>query len=141
MRACLPWRKPSRRFWVSSGGAGASGPRGGAPRFGRLSDGASPDIGAEDVGVLLAESGVRIERILSHRAASPEGFWYDQDAIEFVLLVSGEAALAFEEGEERVMRAGDWAVLPAHCRHRVAWTSDAALWLAVHLPAATPPAA
>ena len=31
---------------------------------------------------------------------------------------------------------GDWVILPAHCRHRVAWTDPVreTLWLAVHLP-------
>lgn len=34
------------------------------------------------------------------------------------------------------MHPGDWAVLPAHCRHRVAWTAPdrETVWLAVHLP-------
>ncbi len=104
------------------------------PRFGALGAGATAREGGEAVATLLAEKGVTVERIASRRAASPAGFWYDQPATEFVLLVAGEAGLAFDDGSERRMVAGDWAVLPAHCRHRVAWTSEAALWLAVHLP-------
>jgi cupin 2 domain-containing protein len=104
------------------------------PRFGRIGEGAAPAPGEEATETLLAERGVVVERIASHRAASPPGFWYDQPATEFVLLVRGEAALAFPDGAEQPMRAGDWAVLPAGCRHRVARTGPDALWLAVHLP-------
>lgn len=108
------------------------------PRFGALRDAsAAPASGGETSTELLAAGGVRVERIVSLGAASPPGFWYDQDRAEFVLLVEGEAVLGFDDGRERRMRAGDWAILPAHCRHRVAWTDPAreTVWLAVHLPA------
>jgi cupin 2 domain-containing protein len=107
-----------------------------APRFGSLAAGEEPAEGSECVTPLLAGGGVVVERIASRRAASPPGFWYDQAQDEFVLLAHGTAALGFPDGTERPMAAGDWAVLPAHCRHRVARTSEDALWLAVHLPAA-----
>ncbi|MGX9966926.1 hypothetical protein ACVFYP_26620 [Roseomonas sp. F4] len=104
-------------------------------RFGTLLDGEAPAEGAESFATLLAEGGVVVERIASHRAASPEGFWYDQPGTEFVLLARGSATLGFADGE-RGLVAGDWAVLPAGCRHRVVTTSADALWLAVHLPPA-----
>ncbi|MBU8544678.1 MULTISPECIES: cupin domain-containing protein [Roseomonadaceae] len=104
------------------------------PRFGALSEGEAPAEGAESLVTLLAEGGVVIERIASHHAASPEGFWYDQPGTEFVLLARGSATLGFADGTVRAMAAGDWAVLPAGCRHRVEATSADALWLAVHLP-------
>ena len=34
---------------------------------------------------LLDAASVRIERIVSHGHASPEGFWYDHDQAEFVI--------------------------------------------------------
>lgn len=107
------------------------------PRFGRLVEGGPrPAPGEESFRELLAGSGARVERILSRGAASPPGFWYEQGWDEFVLLVSGAALLAFEDGGERRLEAGDYAILPAHCRHRVAWTDPAVetLWLAVHMP-------
>lgn len=110
-------------------------------RFGTLGDGSAPPApGGESVTELLSCGGVRIERILSRGAESPAGFWYDQDATEFVLLVAGAAVLAFEDGSERRMQAGDWAVLPARCRHRLAWTDPEreTVWLALHLPPAAP---
>ena len=38
---------------------------------------------------LLASPNVRIERIVSFGHASPEGFWYDQETDEWVLLLAG----------------------------------------------------
>ncbi|HWL81307.1 MAG TPA: cupin domain-containing protein [Roseomonas sp.] len=108
------------------------------PSFGRLAEGgARPGPGEECFHELLtAPEGARVERILSRGAASPPGSWYEQDWDEFVLLLSGAAVLAFPDGSERRLEAGDYAILPALCRHRVAWTDPAGetLWLAVHMP-------
>jgi len=91
----------------------------------------------------LAEGkGVRIERIVSTGQASPEGFWYDNPHEEWVVLLSGGAALEFEGvPEPHVMQPGDYVRLPAHYRHRVAWTQagETTFWLAIHyqeMPAA-----
>lgn len=109
-----------------------------SPRFGRLSEGgARPAAGEESFQDLLsAPGGARVERILSRGATSPPGFWYDQAWDEFVLLLSGAAVLELEEGGEHRLEAGDYAILPAGCRHRVAWTAPdrETLWLAVHMP-------
>ena len=82
---------------------------------------------------LLEASDVRIERIVSHGHSSPEGFWYDQDQAEWVLVLQGAARLQFED---RVleMRPGDFVNIPAHQKHRVAWTTldEPTIWLAVH---------
>lgn len=89
----------------------------------------------EQVLELLAAPGVAIERIVSTGQASPEGFWYDQDRPEWVLLLAGSAGLRFEdESEPRVLRPGGHVLIPAHARHRVAWTDPAkpTVWLAVH---------
>ncbi|WP_305041990.1 cupin domain-containing protein [Geoalkalibacter sp.] len=77
---------------------------------------------------------VRIERIVSRGHASPEGFWYDQAQNEFVLLAQGEAELELQDPAERIRLApGDWLIIPAHRKHRVAWTNDRqdSVWLAV----------
>ena len=77
--------------------------------------------------------GPRIERIVSEGHVSPEGFWYDQDEPEWVALLQGTAELEFEDGRRHPMEAGDWLAIPAHERHRVAYTSSAppCVWLAV----------
>ncbi len=84
----------------------------------------------------LAESGsVRIERIVSDGHASPPGEWYDQNRDEWVMLVSGEATLRFENNADLVtMLPGDHVMIPAGCRHRVERTdmTQKTVWLAVH---------
>ena len=98
-----------------------------------------PTPGAEEaVETLLKADGVRVERIVSRGQASPEGFWYDQDEAEWVLVVSGRARLTIEgEAHDRVLGPGDSVFLPAHCRHRVAWTDPdvPTVWLAVFVDA------
>jgi cupin 2 domain-containing protein len=96
---------------------------------------------AEHVTKLLAKSGLRIERIVSHGEASPPGFWYDQDEGEWVLLLAGAARVLIEgEREPRVLGPGDAIELPAHTRHRIEWTDPGrpTVWLAVFYPDAAP---
>ncbi|MBK8481636.1 MAG: cupin domain-containing protein [Proteobacteria bacterium] len=84
---------------------------------------------------LLAEGpGARIERIVSSGHRTPDGAWYDQPRDEWVVLLQGAARLGYADGTTRELRAGDWLLLPAHCRHRVEQTSSAppCIWLAVH---------
>ncbi len=82
---------------------------------------------------LLEAASVRIERIVSHGHASPEGFWYDQDQHEWVIVLKGAARLRFEEGIVE-MKLGDFLNIPAHKKHRVEWTTpdEPTIWLAVH---------
>lgn len=97
-------------------------------------DGVPAEIPDELVQALLRTSDLRIERIISHGHASPEGFWYDQDTHEWVLLVSGAARLRFEGGEPVEMIPGSFVNIPAHKRHRVEWTDpkQPTIWLAIH---------
>lgn len=84
---------------------------------------------------LLEASNVRIERIVSNSSSSPEGFWYDQDQHEWVILLKGFARLSFE-GDEKAfeMKPGDFVNIPAHKKHRVGWTTpgECTIWLAIH---------
>ena len=92
------------------------------------------DLKEERVEPLVAGDGVRIERIVSRGHASPEGFWYDQEENEWVMLLAGSAGIAFEERAEVVsLSPGDCLEIPAHTRHRVEWTDPDGdtLWLAV----------
>ena len=105
------------------------------PRFGRLSDGARPAAGGEVFTDLASLPGARIERIASRGPLGAAGQgWYEQGWPEFVLLVAGAAVLDFGEGRECRLSPGDWVMLPAGCRHRVAWVApeEDTLWLAVH---------
>lgn len=81
---------------------------------------------------LLEAPNVRIERIVSHGHASPEGFWFDQDQHEWVLLLQGAARLQFEN-DTIDLKPGDFINIPAHRKHRVEWTTpdEPTIWLAV----------
>jgi cupin 2 domain-containing protein len=93
-----------------------------------------PKQGAEEeVGELLAAENLKIERIVSTGQASPPGFWYDQPWAEWVVVLSGAAGLLIEgDAEVRTLQKGDHAHIPAHRRHRVEWTDNPTIWLAVH---------
>ena len=82
---------------------------------------------------LFEAAGLRIERIVSLDHASPEGFWYDQTQDEWVMVAAGEAVIEFEDGSRRTLRPGDWIILHARVRHRVAATFGRTVWLAVHV--------
>jgi cupin 2 domain-containing protein len=91
----------------------------------------------EELFMVLAESEhMKVERIVSDGHASPEGFWYDQQQNEWVLLVSGSAVLSIEKdtGVEQVeLTPGDHLLIPPHQRHRVEATSqtEKTIWVAV----------
>ena len=84
---------------------------------------------------LWERPGVRVERIVSRGHTTPPGEWYDQPADEWVVVLAGAARLAVEgQPGEIDLSAGDWVLLPARLRHRVAWTDPNrdTVWLAVH---------
>ncbi len=83
---------------------------------------------------IIPDTGVLIERIVSTGQTTPPGVWYDQERDEWVMLLQGNARLAWESGKELSMEAGDWVLIPAHERHRVDYTSSQppCIWLAVH---------
>ena len=89
-------------------------------------------LASELIETLLNARDVRIERIVSHGHASPDGFWYDQDQHEWVALLKGAARLRFEN-EIVEMKPGDCVNIPAHRKHRVEWTTpdEPTIWLAV----------
>ena len=92
------------------------------------------DLPEELIQTLLGTPGLRIERIVSRGHSSPESFWYDQDAHEWVLILKGAARLRFEGEEPIELRPGMFVNIPAHWRHRVEWTDphEPTIWLAVH---------
>ncbi len=75
----------------------------------------------------------RVERIVSFGASSPPSFWFDQEEDEWVVVLSGEGILEFEDERRDVLKEGDWVFIPARVRHRVASTTKAppCVWLAV----------
>jgi cupin 2 domain-containing protein len=103
-----------------------------------LFDDLPADRSAEDFLELLATSDLKIERIVSHGQASPDGFWYDQDWAEWVVVLTGSAELMIEgEDSARSLKPGDHLHIPPHTRHRVVRTdtNQPTVWLAVHFRA------
>ena len=96
------------------------------------------DTGAEVFEALLERPGFRLERIVSTGQATPPGEWLQQEEVEWVLLLSGAAAIRFEgETDGRELKPGDYLLIPSRCRHRVEWTATdgVTLWLALHFGA------
>ena len=89
---------------------------------------------SELIQTLVEQEHVRIERIISTAHQSPADFWYDQEEHEWVIVLQGSARIEFAEpAREILLEPGDYVDIPAHQRHRVAWTSitEPTLWLAV----------
>lgn len=94
-----------------------------------------PELGADEAySDLLKRDRLRIERIVSHGHSSPPDFWYEQAENEWVILLSGAAAIAFEGSPNPVeLKPGNYLNIPAYVRHRVEWTAadQDSVWLAV----------
>lgn len=104
-----------------------------------LFDAIPPSLPQEWFETLVESSDIRIERIVSKGHASGEAFWYDQAWDEWVLLLKGGAGVHLEGRDQTLTLApGDWLRIPAHVKHRVAWTAAGVetVWLAVHFRAA-----
>jgi cupin 2 domain-containing protein len=84
---------------------------------------------------ILDQGSFKLERIVSRAHATPEGEWYDQEKNEWVMLLSGSAALRIAGSDHLIVFApGDYIFLPAHLKHRVEWTAPdtETIWLALH---------
>ncbi|CCZ06034.1 MULTISPECIES: cupin domain-containing protein [Culturomica] len=84
----------------------------------------------EQFDLLIKGKHYRIDRIVSSGHSSPQGFWYDQEDDEWIMLIQGKAVLEIEDKLVE-LKAGDYLFLPKNCRHRVEKTSvdPACVWL------------
>jgi cupin 2 domain-containing protein len=73
---------------------------------------------------------IKIERIISNSQKSPEGFWYDQEEYEFVMVIKGSSALQFEK-ETVELKANDYVIIEPHEKHRILYTKKPTVWLCV----------
>jgi cupin 2 domain-containing protein len=83
--------------------------------------------------VLVKSQNVRIERIVSQGHSSPETGWYDQDDNEWVVVLQGAGTIQFDDNSKVTLQSGDHINIPAHKKHKVAWTDpdQSTVWLAV----------
>jgi cupin 2 domain-containing protein len=75
-----------------------------------------------------------VERIISTGQTTSIDRWYDQERDEWVILLQGEAEIAYKDGYSCKLTAGDYLLIPAHQQHRVTYTSKSpsCIWLAIH---------
>lgn len=92
------------------------------------------DLAQEVFESIVNSDAVTVERIVSKGHTSPETGWYDQSRHEWVLVLKGGALLEFEDRESVRLNPGDYVNIPAHQKHRVAWTDTfcETIWLAIH---------
>lgn len=99
-----------------------------------LGNSACPARGTEHSEILLQTPVLRLERIHSCAAVTPEGRWYDQEEHEWVALLQGTARLRFsDEADDRQLVQGDSLLIRAGHRHRVTATDPdpGTIWLAL----------
>jgi len=85
----------------------------------------------EELTSILAEtSNVRIERIISTGQVSN---WYDQEEVEYVILLEGDANIEYENSKVIALTKGDTLLIPAHIKHRVSYTSNSpsCIWICI----------
>jgi len=104
---------------------------------GNLFESPAGPLAEELVELVAGGDGVSIERIVSTGQATPAGHWLDQPRDEWVVLLEGEAELAYDDGSRVRLSSGDHVVIPGGMRHRVEWTraDPPCIWLAVHADA------
>ncbi len=83
---------------------------------------------------LAGSNVISIERIVSTGQVTPAGEWLVQDRDEWVVLLEGEAELAYDDGSRLRLSSGDHVLIPSGERHRVESTREhpPCVWLAVH---------
>jgi cupin 2 domain-containing protein len=92
-----------------------------------------PDSTQEVSQILLQNSIIKIERIISHGEVTSKDFWYDQAEDEFVILASGSAIIEYEDHRTVTLQTGDYLYIPSHQKHRVQYTDTSCdtIWLAL----------
>jgi cupin 2 domain-containing protein len=100
--------------------------------MGNLLDTSGMDLTNEVFEQLHASGGTLVERIVSNGQQTQ---WFDQEHDEWVMVLRGGARLEYRDGTTVDLEQGQATVLPAHLIHRVVWTQQPTVWLAVHFPA------
>jgi cupin 2 domain-containing protein len=93
-----------------------------------------PTSDKELIDVLFQNTNIVIERIVSYGFPTPDGFWYNQEKNEWLILLTGEAEIEFKDDKLTQLKAGDYLFIPAHQEHRVSYTSKEpnCTWLFFH---------
>ncbi len=76
---------------------------------------------------------IKIERIISYGQTTPKDYWYDQSEDEFVMILKGEAKIKYNDDTEYHLKKGNSLYIKAGQKHRIVFTSNPAVWLAVFI--------
>ena len=90
----------------------------------------------EHIQELFRGGGITIEGIITYGKVTLQGQWYDDPRTEFVMVLSGEAELLFEENNQRAkLGRFDYVIIPPHERHRIEWVGAYrnTLWLTAYI--------
>ncbi|MEY4505383.1 MAG: hypothetical protein RL154_1684 [Pseudomonadota bacterium] len=79
---------------------------------------------------LLDSNNTRLEHIVSYGQSSQQDFWYNQEENEWVVVLDGFARLEFEDKTVE-LKKGEFINILAHQKHRVVYTQNPTIWLAV----------
>ncbi len=83
---------------------------------------------------ILSHKNIKIERITSSGQTTPENQPYIQENAEWVIIIKGKAKVLFcDSNEEHSLDEGDFLFIPPHCSHRVTYTDQDTIWLAIHI--------
>lgn len=90
------------------------------------------DLSNEVFTDILNKPSFRIERIVSLGHTSTD--WYNQSQAEWVIVLQGAAAIAYDTGETFDLKPGSHLNIPRHQRHKVTYTDPLreTIWLAIH---------
>ena len=81
---------------------------------------------------LLVDQNIRVEQIVSFGQTTPVDDPYIQQHDEWVVILQGHATLMIDK-EEHKLSKGDSVLIPQGVIHRVIYTDNPTIWLAIHL--------
>ena len=79
---------------------------------------------------LLEHKNIKVELINSNFIENGEIYIQEQD--EWVIILQGKAILEIEK-IPHTLKSGDYLFIPAKTEHRVLFTNEKTLWLAIHI--------
>ncbi|MDD3325205.1 MAG: cupin domain-containing protein [Sulfurospirillaceae bacterium] len=93
-----------------------------------------PTVSNEEIfQTILQNNKVKIERIVSFGQTSQKDFWYNQNKDECVLVLDGSATIEYDDGSAYNLNKGDFLYIGANQKHKVTYTQNPTVWLAVWL--------
>ncbi len=84
----------------------------------------------ENFKTLLEHKNIKIIRIVS--SDNVELIEYIQDEDEWILLLEGKAIIILELKEIKLSK-GDTLFIPAKTKHKITYTQNGTVWLAIHI--------